>query len=63
VDVVTPNAGAAVMKQFSSLGMSSRPTSAHVQPRGRIEKPGPDVTVAVVVEETVLTYMPEQIYR
>jgi hypothetical protein len=34
--------------------MSSKPTSGHVQPCGRIEKPGPDVTVSVVEEETVL---------
>lgn len=91
--MVTPSAGAAVMKQTSSLGMSSKPTSGHVQPSGKIEKPGPgvkvwvvllavlllvDVIVALVMllpvvvvwllpvvleEDTVLVYMPGQMYR
>jgi hypothetical protein len=58
--------------------MSGRPASGHVQPSGRIEKPGPDVkvsdvtvpvvsvwvvTVSVVDEETVLVYHPGQMYR
>jgi len=39
---------------LSWLGMSGSPASGHVQPSGRSEKPGPDVTVADVAVADVV---------
>jgi hypothetical protein len=78
VEAVTPTAGAALSKQFSELGMSIKPTSRHVRPAGKYEKPGPAVaddvvglaeetvvveTVELEVEDTPVVYAPGQMYR
>ena len=73
MEAVTPTAGAAVSKQFWELGVSDKPTSKHVNPAGKYEKPGPLVTddvlklvvemVVLEVEETVLVYASRHMYR